>query len=839
MSTWFSGISKHHRILRKNIFVWCLIYGVVFLVLILRLFWLQVVQHDYYTKVGNRYRYREVELPATRGRLLDRNYTVLALDDEQQSLFVDPSLCTYPGATAADRSAYTQFIAHELAPVIQQPEEEILATLNRQLSFVWVKRHLTPKMVSELQSVQLPGIAVRVDGARYRVGIDLSHGVPNPDILAPLATLLKLPQEEVSAQLGMAATPKDQDAPVLPATGQRWVRGIYHAGVKEAIEELHLPNILYTKAGLDYSLGVDPRVYAEDDAAITATQAAVVLAPILQMSEEAVARRLLFRPRFAWLKRGLTRQMTDQVMQLQGTMFVVKSGLLSPVPTEEQRDVAPLQEAADRLYSMLNDPKAPERISRDEIVRRLQPGQPPGPLAIKLINGRPVVNIHRRLFTQPIPGVVYGLPGVSLQAERRRRYQYNTMASATLGFTDSTRHGAFGLEQSQDKTLAGVDGREKKEIDTRRVTIPERSQRTEPKDGMDVVTTLDRDIQLAADAALAKAVADSHAAGGQCVVMDSNTGEILALSNYPQWDANAPGKTALPLVNASVSHFYEPGSTFKLMAVMAALEEGLIHDSTQITYCSGALGIGRRVVHEAHHAHGAVDAGRLLEQSCNIGAALLAMRLGETRFLHWCDKLGFGRLTGVEIKNESPGSLNRTNAHAKITLANMGFGQSLAVTPLQMVAAYSSVANGGEWVQPHLIKARLLPDGTRQETVVPRRRVCSPATAKLIRGYLERVVTKGTGGSAAIPGYRVAGKTGTAQKAGEHGYGSGKAIGSFIGFVPADNPRFTILAIIDEPQGSHYGGVVAAPVFREVGLRALSFYNIPPSMKTPAGHRTP
>jgi cell division protein FtsI/penicillin-binding protein 2 len=265
---------------------------------------------------------------------------------------------------------------------------------------------------------------------------------------------------------------------------------------------------------------------------------------------------------------------------------------------------------------------------------------------------------------------------------------------------------------------------------------------------------------------------------------------------------------------------------------MAALEEGVIKDGQIVTDCRGPLTIGHNTIHESHGYHGEVDCGALLEKSCNEGAAVLAMRLGADRFLPWCEKLGFGQKTGIELANESPGSLNKKNAKAKITLANMGFGQSLAVTPVQMAALYSAAANGGVWVQPHLIKSQQNPDGSWTATKVPRRRVCTPETAALLRKYLERVVSgkSGTGKAAAIAGYRIGGKTGTAEKAGLHGYREGKYIGSFIGVMPLEKPRLTIITVIDEPKLSHYGAVVACPAERAVALRALEYLNIPPTL---------
>jgi len=837
VATWFSGISRYHRTVRKNVFLWCLLFLAVFGLLVLRLFWLQVVRHSHYVELGERYRFREAVLPAMRGRIRDCNFAVLAQDDERLSLYADPTLCTFPWEHENTSGACAKFVAERLAPVIERPEAEVLTDLQRQESYKWVKTNLSPDVANTLRNMALPGMTVKEDGHCYRVGVDLAQVDDGDDLVTALSEVLELPRDEVRNQLGLTPLPDDENGKAAHPTGKRWVRGVYHKAEKDALEELHLPGLIFTQDRVNESLGVDPRPYLNNTPGYNADAMAKMLEPILDMKAKAIKRRLEFRRRFTWLKRPLTQDMLEKVQRLQGTLYVVQPGIILTTPEAEENPAKTMDEAVDRLYGMINAKKGPEVISRDEIRRRLQPGAPPGPLAEKLYKGGPSLEVSRRLSAIPIPGVVYGLPGIATQHERRREYPYGTLAAPTLGYVliDGLHmKGVFGIEGTANATLTGKDGFESKEIDARRNAIPEHSERTDPVDGKDVFLTLDRSIQMAADEALTKAVTESHAAGGLCVVMDSNTGEILALSSAPSWDANNPGKSKVPLVNPVISHFYEPGSTFKLVAVMAALEEGIAHDGQTITNCSGPLRVGKWPIKESHSYHGQVDPGRLLEQSCNVGAATLAMKLGADKFLYWCDRLGFGKPTGIELRNESPGTLNRANAkRARVTLACMGFGQSMAVTPLQMAAAYSVVANGGNYVQPHLIKYHLRPDGTREPVKITSRRVCSEETARLMRGYFERVVTKGTGNFAKIPGYRTAGKTGTAQKAGPGGYGGGKAIGSFIGFLPADKPRLTIIALIDEPQGSHYGGVIAAPVFAEVGRKAMHYLNVPPSEPAP------
>lgn len=822
MPATLSGYSRQHRLIRKNTFIWCGLYLILFTVVILRLAWLQLVKHPFYADAARNYHRREVVLPATRGSLLDRNAVVLALDDRRQSLFADPTLVQY-----------SRFTAEQLAPVIGPTPDEVVQALTRRVPFVWVKRDLPPGAVSDLQEMKLPGLLLQEDGKRYRIGVELSKLEHSDGMSTRLADALGITQEAVDSQLGDLTTPPSDDEGNPPRrTGRRWLRGTFGPTAHTAVTGLHFAGLLVEPVGPNYSLGADPRQFNAESARITAA----AVASLIEMTPEAVERRLRFRPRFTWIKRGLSEDMTKAVQRLQGTVFVVQPGaVLDQKHAGQDDDDTPteqLESAVERLYAMLNPKEQPEQISKAEIRRRLLPGAMPGALGTTLVKGRPSKRTGQRLAAKPIPGVMYGLPGLGFQRERRRYYPMHTMAAPTLGFVSYAQNrpqGAFGLESAEDATLRGTDGLERKEVDARGGTIPEHSTRQEPVDGRNVTLTIDQNIQQMAERELAKAVQEARALRGECIVMDPLNGEILAMATYPAWDANAPGASKVALVNPAVSNYYEPGSTFKTITALAALEEGVARPGQTILTCGSPLRVGNHNIGEAHNYHGRVDLARFLEQSCNICGATLALKMGPERFVGWCEKLGFGKPVGIGLANESHGSLNKRNMHARITLANMGFGQSLAVTPLQMAAAYSVVANGGEWVQPHLVQSRDLPDGSKQQVTVERRRVCSEETARILRDYLEKVVSKGTGGQAAIPGYLVAGKTGTAQKPGPGGFRSGKYIGSFIGFLPAQQPRFTIVAIIDEPKGSIYGGVIAAPILREVGRQALQYMNIPPT----------
>lgn len=829
MATWLSGISRQHRIIRKNAFLWFGIFFFAFTIVILRLAWLQVVEGRFYRQLSDRYHTRVVTLRAARGQILDRNLNPLVIDDQRTSLFVDPTLVVYPDV-----------IARQLAPVVNLPEAEILAKLTQQDASVTIKPDVTPEIADNVRRQQLPGIVVNEQGVRYRIGIDLEKMPRSAGLANQLAEALKVPVPQIERDLGdLISTLTDAEGNPTHPSGQRWVSGTYAEAEKSAATALHI-GVIAEPAGPNYTVMANPGDYVNDRGSISAVDAARRLSPILGVPQRDIERQLLFRTRFVVLKTDLSEDQIKAVQRLQGTMYVVEPGKLLQGKGTSEETIKNFREAVIRVHDMLDGGDTPLTLTAEQIEERLSPGAQPGPLAMKLVKEMPDIRIHQRLYAKPIDGVIYGLPGVGVLQEPRRHYVYNTLAAATLGWVGDVRvnpHGAFGLEFTEEKQLMGLDGQEKKEIDSRRRTIPERSERREPANGKNIVLTLDLTIQQIVEEELAKAVQDAKAMQGESLVMDPKTGEILAIANYPTWDANAPGKSARPLVNPTISNFYEPGSTFKVLSVIAALEEGLMRDGQLVTNCTGALTIGRRTIKDSHGAHHAVDCGTLLEVSCNIGAATLALKLGPDRFMNWCEKLGFGARTGIELANESPGSLNKKNVNAKITLANMGFGQSLAVTPVQMAAMYGAVANGGEWIQPHLVKSRQNADGTWTPFTASRRRVFSENTAALVRGYLQRVIDgkRGTGKLAAIDGYSVGGKTGTAQKAtAEGGYRSGLYIGSFIGIMPVEDPRLVIITVIDEPHNGYYGGTIAGPSISAIGRRSLQYLGVPPTQTTPS-----
>jgi len=434
--------------------------------------------------------------------------------------------------------------------------------------------------------------------------------------------------------------------------------------------------------------------------------------------------------------------------------------------------------------------------------------------------------------------------GLVANTEWRRAYPHEQAAAALLGFVGKDMNGLAGTEAALNKRLAGTDGRMMVVLDGRlprsRNQVPGRSLVIKDMTpGSSAALTIDLEIQAMAEDALAKAVEAANASGGTAVVMDPETGEILALASQPGFDPNEFNEyDPKSFVSYAVASPYEPGSTFKVITACAALEEGVFSNGETYT-CTGSRAVGNRKISCALHggarAHGTLDLDHMIIKSCNVGMGTVGMALGADRLYKWASRLGFGKRTGIELAGESGGMLSRPQTWSQIQVANVGFGQGVSVTALQLLTAYSAVANGGKLVHPHLVKLIMDPGGkVEMPQTDPPKQVLSQRTCDRLKADLERVIVEGTGKKARVPHRRVAGKTGTAQKPTPgSGYKSGKYIGSFVGFAPVDNPRLAILVAIDEPKGSHYGGVVAAPAFSEICEKALAYLHVPPDELSP------
>ncbi len=417
------------------------------------------------------------------------------------------------------------------------------------------------------------------------------------------------------------------------------------------------------------------------------------------------------------------------------------------------------------------------------------------------------------------------LPGFGFYPEERRNYPQGSVAAQILGFVGTDGSGLSGLEFRFNRVLAGRPGKETVVKDPSGQVIDVQGERPEVP-GRDVYLTLDHSIQANAEEVLRETVRKWSAKSASAIVLDPRTGAILAMAVQPGYDANRFASAPVDLQrNRTVTDTYEPGSTYKLITVAGALSERIVQPTTRFTL-PYSLHVADRVIHDAEE-RGTVNysVAQILAHSSNIGAIKLAQLLGRTRLSSWITKFGFGRTTGIDFPGESPGIVLPPDKWSGSTIGNVPIGQGIAVTPVQMAAAYAAIANRGVWSRPHLVDH--VAGGARPS--LNRRRLVSPQIANQLMMMLKDVVAEGTGQYAAMPGYQVAGKTGTAQKPDSHGgYATGRYVASFVGIVPASRPRFVILVAVDEPRGAIWGGTVAAPAFQQIARFDLQYLEVPP-----------
>jgi cell division protein FtsI (penicillin-binding protein 3) len=415
------------------------------------------------------------------------------------------------------------------------------------------------------------------------------------------------------------------------------------------------------------------------------------------------------------------------------------------------------------------------------------------------------------------------IAGLGFYTEERRIYPQRTVASHVLGFAGTDNTGLEGLERELDDKLAGQTGFETVVRDPFGRPIDVVTSRPE-RPGRNVRLTIDHEIQAAAEEILVKTVRIWGAKGATAIVMDPRSGAILAMANAPTFDANAFG-SAPPEIrrNRAVTDQYEPGSTFKIVTIAGALEDGVVTPRTSFVL-QPTIRVADRVIHEAHwRPTERMTVRQILSESSNIGTITIGERLGAGELSTWIQRFGFGSTTGLDYPGESPGSVLPLDKWSGSTIGTVPIGQGIAVTPMQMVSAYAAIGNGGVMPTAHLVERM----GGRKVPVRTGERVVSRRTANQMMSMFRDVVLEGTGTEAAIPGYTVAGKTGTAQKA-ENGRYVSKYVASFVGLVPAKKPHLAILVMVDEPHGNIYGGLVAAPAFRDIARFSLQYLEVPP-----------
>lgn len=417
------------------------------------------------------------------------------------------------------------------------------------------------------------------------------------------------------------------------------------------------------------------------------------------------------------------------------------------------------------------------------------------------------------------------IEGLGFYPEERRAYPQGSVGAHVLGFAGVDNRGLAGIESSLDRVLAGAPGSQTVIRAANGAAVEVIDERP-ARDGSDVYLTIDHNIQAAAEQALAETVKKWGAKAASALVLDPRTGEILTMAVAPRFDANRFARASVERTkNRTVTDVYEPGSTFKVVTVAAVLSERLVTPQTAYVL-PYSIRVADRTIHDSHERPTQrMTVAEILSLSSNVGTVRLAQLLGRQRLSGWIERFGFGRSTGLAFPGESPGIVPRPEQWSGSTIGNIPIGQGIAVTAMQMAGAYAAVANGGVWVRPHLV-ARIGGD-VRQRP--ERRRVLAPAMAKTVSELLRGVVDEGgTGTLAAVPGYHVAGKTGTAQKPERGGYSATKYVASFVGFVPATDPRLVILVTADEPRGAIWGGVVAAPAFQSIARFALQYLEVPP-----------
>jgi cell division protein FtsI (penicillin-binding protein 3) len=418
-----------------------------------------------------------------------------------------------------------------------------------------------------------------------------------------------------------------------------------------------------------------------------------------------------------------------------------------------------------------------------------------------------------------------GLPGVAAYAEEARSYPMKGSAAQVLGFAGVDNNGLAGVELEYDKQLSGTPGSEVVVRDPAGQALKTVRQ-TQPVAGRDVRLTLDEDIQYTAEDVLRRTVSSSYAKDAVAIVMDPRTGAILAMANAPKVKDNVFGVKPANDRNRCITDAYEPGSIFKLVTISGALADGTVN-THQRFHLAPTITVYDRTIHEAE-ARGTVNyrVKDILVNSSNVGAVTIGMKMGKTAMLKWVEAFGFGKDTGIAFPGESPGIVPAADQWSGTTIANVPMGQGIAVTPLQITAAFAAVADDGVYQQPHLLRQV----GATVYREPAGRRVIPAHIAAEVRGMLAAAVDHGTGVKAKIPGYVVAGKTGTAQKPlpDGSGYSSSNYVASFIGMVPADHPRLVVMVAVDEPRTSIFGGDIAAPAVQKIMAFALRHLEIAP-----------
>lgn len=477
-------------------------------------------------------------------------------------------------------------------------------------------------------------------------------------------------------------------------------------------------------------------------------------------------------------------------------------------------------------YSFAVDPKHVENpVALAEAFSRALGGTRQEYLA-KISQDRSFVWIRRKVIGAPLEALRnLDDDGVIRMKEPLRRFEYDSLGAQILGYTDVDNEGLGGVENFFNDQLRGRSGymiMQRDAVGRRRqdIDLPQ----SLPEHGSGLVLTIDINVQGIVEEELARGVRTAGAASGTAIALDPRTGEILAISSYPSFNPNnVRGADPAAIRIRAITDTYEPGSTMKAITAAAAIEEDVVTDEESIDGQGGVYSVGGHIIRDDHPL-GEMSFKTAFDQSSNIAFAKIAGRIPAPRFYKYVRDFGFGIVSGVDLPGEVRGDVKKPNDFSLGTQEFMAFGYELAVTPLQLASAYAAIANGGLMMKPHLLKRRLDREGQVVEEIEPQeiRRVISEETAARVRDMLTSVVDHGTGSAARIPGLRIAGKTGTAQQLSGGSYSKSKYNASFAGFFPAEDPKVTLLVLLDNPTNGYYGGQVAAPIFREIARRIVN-----------------
>jgi len=448
-------------------------------------------------------------------------------------------------------------------------------------------------------------------------------------------------------------------------------------------------------------------------------------------------------------------------------------------------------------------------------------------LEARIEQARTPVRLARKVPPEAVQRISeMNLKGVFFQKENRRVYPQRALAASVLGYVDVDEKGSGGIEYSLDKQILGRPGKMMVLANGRRQWYDRSEAAADP--GASVTLTIDETVQYIAEKELAKAIEQTQAKAGTVVIEDPNSGELLAVANWPTFDPNDPGRYPdEDRVNRAVASAYEPGSTFKVITLTGAIESGVARAEDLIDCQMGQIMVAGRLIHD-WKKFGVLSVREILEHSSDVGAIKLALRLGGPRFYDTARAFGIGQSTGIELPGENRGLLRPVENWSASSIGSLAMGQEVSVTPIQIISAISAVANGGTLYAPHVV--REIHGGGPSGLRVPRepRLATDARTAATMRELMEGVIREGTGKPARLDGYTAAGKSGTAQKIdpATGRYSRTQYNSSFVGFAPVNNPVITILVVLDSPVGPHHGGEVGGPVFKHVAEQVLTYLGV-------------